>query len=241
MVTTPWKLVALVVLTVGTLGCAGLGRPLASVIVLIPEGFRGQLWVAYGVASGQPPVREGASRVFRFPPPGILVTQELPHVGQGPVWNAYFESPNGSRVRIQRTWPGPPQDTPENRASQAIEMFRFGRFGASGCSYDHYLIGTRQQALAAPGADMRASFSQLRRELPPCSNQTSNETAPRPDISQSRRTPSARSAIPGDQHLTVVFLTRNSFGRPSLPAALPSVEASEGSNRIWRTTGWRTR
>ncbi len=123
-------------------------------VLLIPQGFTGDIYILFRVPSGQPPAREGAARLYRIPPGGILATQELPNSGMSPVWKFWYESTQGERQPLGRIWTSAVRRTPENEAASAVEVFypRHGRQQGTtqtpcDVEYDTYFIGTRAQAM----------------------------------------------------------------------------------------------
>ena len=124
-------------------------------VLLIPQGFTGDIFIVYRVQSGQPAAREGSARLYRIPSNGMLATQEPPNSGMGPVWKFYYESAQGERQPLGRIWTSTVPRTPENEADPAVEVFypRHGRQQRSeqvpcDVEFDTYFIGTRAQAMS---------------------------------------------------------------------------------------------
>jgi hypothetical protein len=140
---------ATVVFLALTTGCGYVTAPETH---LIPAGYRGDVFIVPGMPSGERPERSEWSIVFRIPPDGILVTQDVPSQG----WHLsrfYYVDAANNRQRLLEE-PSSVHDTPENRADTTPIVW-FQRIGSTEgtdlpCTvhFARYYVGTRADLIA---------------------------------------------------------------------------------------------
>lgn len=136
-------------------------------IHLIPGAYAGQVTIAFRAANGEPISDEGGARLYKIPENGILLTQAAPNLGSSPARNFFTLAKDGERVPITRIWASTVADSPENRATTAVEIFypRRGRVQAGrlpcDVEFDQYFIGTRAQLLARNELNDRRRLSEF--------------------------------------------------------------------------------
>jgi hypothetical protein len=119
---------------------------------IIPEGYKGDVYIFYSDATGKPATHH-ASITFGVPSDGILFTT-APMVGGWTRDEYYFQNRNGSQRRIENLWRTTVQRTPENLANDKdIGIFfpRSGTIGDStGCTlkYEEFYVGTKAYLLS---------------------------------------------------------------------------------------------
>lgn len=120
---------------------------------LIPDGYRGDVYVLYGSRDGEVLNKTRWRVTYRIPSDGILRTQEL----EIPRWTRtkyYYEKRDGSLERIHNLWPTTVHRTPENLADDkdiGVYFPRTGTFTSStGCSvqYQQFYVGTKAHLLS---------------------------------------------------------------------------------------------
>ena len=163
------RLVGTLLLLMPLISC---GRLTATESHLIPEGYRGDVFIVPNISNGQSPERDGRTIIFRIPANGILVTQDAPSEG----WHVarfYYVGPGGNR-RLLDEEPSSVHDTSENRA----DMRPFVWFQRSGTmngtdlpctiSYAQYYVGTRFHLLTRDQNVDELRFRQYVREHHVC-------------------------------------------------------------------------
>jgi hypothetical protein len=120
--------------------------------VIIPEGYKGDIYVIHGAADGQPSkTRWGLT--YRVPPDGILRTRESLLRG----WTTreyYYERQDSSLERIRDFWPTTIPRTPENLTNDKDIGVFFPRTGtftdSTGCSvqFEQFYVGTKAHLLS---------------------------------------------------------------------------------------------
>jgi Family of unknown function (DUF6843) len=157
-------------LTVGVIGFALLLQGRADPEThLIPKGYVGSVTIVFRATSGQRILDEGGARLYQIPSNGILLTEGEPNTGLSPAWRFFTVNVNSERVPIKQIWASTVADTPENRASTAVEIFypHRGRMRPSGVpcdvEFDQYFIGTRAQLFAHDEAKERRRLSEFLR------------------------------------------------------------------------------
>lgn len=119
---------------------------------IIPEGYKGDVYIFYSDPTGKPATHE-ASITFRVPSDGVLFTT-APVVGGWTRDEYYFQKRNGIQRRIENLWSTTVQRTPENLANDKdIGIFfpRSGTIGDStGCTvkYEAFYVGTKAHLLS---------------------------------------------------------------------------------------------
>ncbi|WP_231590595.1 DUF6843 domain-containing protein [Hymenobacter terrenus] len=68
----------------------GLGN--AQEVYLVPQGFRGVVYILFEQPNGVPPEREGWKRIYRIPRSGVLRTQFSFQEGPGPLPEFFWDS-----------------------------------------------------------------------------------------------------------------------------------------------------
>ena len=119
---------------------------------LIPEGYKGDVYVLYGAADGAPPSHTRWSVTYRIPQGGVLRVQ-------GPMTRNWtrteydYELETGKVYRIPNSWPTTIHRTAENIANNKDLGVFFPRTGtttdAEGCSVEYQLfyVGTKAHLL----------------------------------------------------------------------------------------------
>jgi hypothetical protein len=140
---------------------------------LIPDGYKGDIYVVYNAPDGEPPSKHGAI-TYRIPKEGILRVQ-------GPMirdWTRrpeyYYQLDTGKLDHIGNFWPSTIHPTQENLANDKDVGVYFPRCGSStdsaGCSveYEQFYVGTKAHLLTKyKEMDISAYF----REHPVCASQ----------------------------------------------------------------------
>lgn len=118
---------------------------------VIPEGYKGDVYVVYGAADGEP-VNEGRGPTYRIPEDGILRVR-------GPMFRGwtkteyFYQRKDGTLERIRNFWPSTIHRTPENLANDSDVGVFFPRTGgftdSAGCSvkYQLFYVGTKAYLL----------------------------------------------------------------------------------------------
>jgi hypothetical protein len=120
---------------------------------LIPDGYKGDVFVVYSAQDGEPLNKSHGKVTFRIPEDGILRIRD-PMLRGGTRPEYYYLRQDGSLERIQGFWPTTIHPTPENLANDKdIGVFfpRSGTFTDSkGCSiqYEQFYVGTKVHLLS---------------------------------------------------------------------------------------------
>jgi hypothetical protein len=120
---------------------------------LIPDGYKGDVYVVYGARDGESlsKTREGVT--LRIPQDGVLRTRDPMPLG----WTRtqyYYERQNGSLERIRNFWPTTIHRTPENLANDKDIGVFFPRNGtltnSTACSvhFEQFYVGTKAHLLS---------------------------------------------------------------------------------------------
>lgn len=120
---------------------------------LIPDGYKGDVYVVYGARDGESLNKTHDGVTFRIPQDGVLRTRGAMLRG----WTRtqyYYERQDGSLERIRNLWPTTIHPTPENLANDKdIGVFfpRSGTFTDSkACSvqFEQFYVGTKAHLLS---------------------------------------------------------------------------------------------
>lgn len=138
---------------------------------LIPDGYKGDIYVVYNAPDGEPQNRHGAI-TYRIPKEGILRVQG-PMI-RGWTWTEYYYQLDTGKVdHIANFWPSTIHPTQENLANDKDVGVYFPRSGSStdstGCSseYEQFYVGTKAHLLTQyKEKDISAYF----REHPACAS-----------------------------------------------------------------------
>jgi hypothetical protein len=120
---------------------------------LIPDGYKGDVFVLYGAQDGESLSKSRGKITYRIPKDGILRTRE-PMLRGSTRTEYYYLRQDGSLVRIGNFWPATIPQTPENLANdEDIGVFfpRTGTFADStGCSvqFEQFYVGTKAHLLS---------------------------------------------------------------------------------------------
>jgi len=132
-------------------------------VYLIPEGYVGSFLIIYGVESGEDPVYENESRLFRLPESGVFHTKLSDNVGIGypDMIRFFYLAKDGTRKEIVNSYGSVVEDTVDNRNDKKIYVMggSFGNLGftedttALGCKYNHqrFYVGTLKDRLEGVG------------------------------------------------------------------------------------------
>jgi len=119
---------------------------------LIPDGYKGDVYVIYGVRDGETVNKTRWAVTYRIPKDGVLCVQ-------GPMVRSWtrteydYQTGAGSLERIRNYWPTTIDRTPENLADDrdfGVFFPRTGEFtNSSGCSVEYQLfyVGTKAHLL----------------------------------------------------------------------------------------------
>jgi hypothetical protein len=123
---------------------------------IIPEGYKGDVYILYGDPNGKPAIRH-ATITFSIPTDGVLYTT-APVVGGWTRDEYYFEDRNGAQRRIGNLWSTTVQQTPENLANNKDIGIFFPRSGtiadSTGCTakFEQFYVGTKAYLLSGYAA-----------------------------------------------------------------------------------------
>jgi hypothetical protein len=138
---------------------------------LIPSGYVGDVFIVVRHAKGEPPRRDGISRVYSIPSSGILITQDR----MSPGWHIakfYYLSRDGSRTRLP-VESSPVEDSPANRSdSRPFVWFEHDVYQNRACEelqYRQYYVGTRADLLSRAPTRDEERFMNFMNESFPCS------------------------------------------------------------------------
>jgi hypothetical protein len=136
---------------------------------LIPDGYKGDIYIVYGAKDGQL-LNKHREITLTIPTDGILRVQ-------GPMTNEwtrpeyYYQSRTGELDHIHDFWPSTIHPTPENLANNKDIGVFFPRTGrvtdSAGCpvEYEQFYVGTKAHLLTEY---KEKDFSQYLREHPVC-------------------------------------------------------------------------
>jgi hypothetical protein len=119
---------------------------------IIPENYKGEVYVIYGVPGCESPGKTRREVTYRIPNDGVLCVREPMVVG----WTRseyYYQAKQGKLKHIDNYWASTIDPSPENLANSSdIGVFfpRVGRFSnASGCSaeFQMFYVGTKAHLL----------------------------------------------------------------------------------------------
>lgn len=120
---------------------------------LIPEGYKGDIAVLYGVPNEPSLKKTGGVLTFEIPEDGILRTRDEMLLGPTRT-QYYYQQPDGSLERIGNFWPTTINPTPENLANDRDLGVYFPRSGrvtnSTGCSvqFEEFYVGTKANLLS---------------------------------------------------------------------------------------------
>jgi hypothetical protein len=120
---------------------------------LIPDGYKGDVYVLYGSRDGEVLNKTRWRVTYRIPSDGILRIQE-PEIPHWTRTKYYYEKRDGSLERIQDLWLTTVHRTPENLADDkdiGVYFPRTGKFtDSTGCSvqYQQFYVGTKAHLLS---------------------------------------------------------------------------------------------
>jgi hypothetical protein len=120
---------------------------------LIPDGYKGDVYVLYGSRDGEVLNKTRWRLTYRIPSDGILRIQE-PEIPRWTRTKYYYERRDGSLERIQNLWLTTVHRTPENLADDKDIGVYFPRTGtfteSTGCSvhYQQFYVGTTAHLLS---------------------------------------------------------------------------------------------
>ncbi len=141
---------------------------------LIPDGYKGNVYVVHGAVDGEPVAKTRWEVTYRIPRDGVLRTRG-PMIRSWTRTQYYYELRNGTLERIRNFWPSTIDRTPENLANDrdlGVFFPRTGRFTTStGCpvEYEQFYVGTKADLLAKhKGVDF---FGYLRDHPVECTGQ----------------------------------------------------------------------
>jgi hypothetical protein len=119
---------------------------------LIPDGYKGDVYVVYDARDGDSLEKRRGGITYRIPGDGILRTHES-MVRSWTRTEYYYERENGSLMAIRNYWATTIHPTPENLANDKdIGVFfpRTGEFSSfTGCSvqFEQFYVGTKSNLL----------------------------------------------------------------------------------------------
>lgn len=125
---------------------------------LIPDGYKGDVYVVYDVPDGEALNRTHWAVTYHIPKDGVLRVQE-PMVRSWTRTEYDYQSDTGKLERIRNFWPTTIHPTPENLADDrhfGVFFPRTGKFtNSTGCSIEYQLfyVGTK--------ADLLKKYKQL--------------------------------------------------------------------------------
>jgi hypothetical protein len=115
---------------------------------LIPDGYKGDVYVVYGSRDGESLNKTTRRVTYRIPRDGILRIQ-MPTIPRWTRTGYYYEKQDGSLEQIRNFWPTTIHPTAENLANhEDLGVFfpRTGKFtDANGCSvqFEQFYVGTK--------------------------------------------------------------------------------------------------
>ncbi len=120
---------------------------------LIPDGYKGDVYVVYGARDGESLNKAMWRVTYRIPQDGILRTQ-MPTIPRWTRAEYYYEKQDGSLEQIRNFWPTTIHPTAENLANHkdlGVFFPRTGKFtDANGCSvqFEQFYVGTKAHLLS---------------------------------------------------------------------------------------------
>jgi hypothetical protein len=120
---------------------------------LIPDGYKGDVFVVYGAQDGEPLKKLRGKITFRIPEDGILRIRE-PMLGGATRTEYYYLRQDGSLERIRNFWPTTIHETRENLTNDKDIGVFFPRSGtftdSTGCSiqFEQFYVGTKAHLLS---------------------------------------------------------------------------------------------
>ena len=120
---------------------------------LIPDGYKGDVYVVYGARDGESLNKTMWRVTYRIPQDGILRTQ-MPTIPRWTRAEYYYEKQDGSLEQIRNFWPTTIHPTVENLANHkdlGVFFPRTGKFtDANGCSvqFEQFYVGTKAHLLS---------------------------------------------------------------------------------------------
>jgi hypothetical protein len=125
---------------------------------LIPDGYKGDIYVIFNVPTGRPVEKDGKTLIYRIPQDGVLLTsaKESPQLFSA---SYFFQREDGSLQPIVNEWLTTLESSPENLKNDSDWGIYFPRAGATfmttrvngekGCSvhYDQFYVGTKSHLL----------------------------------------------------------------------------------------------
>ena len=120
---------------------------------IVPEGYRGDVYIIFGVPSGAPVERTRFSVTYRIPQDGVLLTQG--RMINGVTRSEYdWQAQDGTLRRIPNLWLATIESTPENLANDRDEGVWAPRSGSadsapSDCpvDFEEFYVGTQAHFL----------------------------------------------------------------------------------------------
>jgi hypothetical protein len=120
---------------------------------IIPEGYKGDVYIVYSAVDGKPATTHEADITFRIPTDGVLYTA-APTIGGWTRDEYYYERGDGTQRRIGNLWNTTVQRTPENMTNDKDIGIFFPRSGtiadSTGCAvkYEEFYVGTKAYLLS---------------------------------------------------------------------------------------------
>ncbi|SRR5260221_8555387 len=120
---------------------------------IIPEGYRGDVYVVHSAVDGEPEKTSRGGITYRIPRDGILRTR-APMVDGWTRTEYYYELTDGALHRISHLWSTSVHRTPENLANDEDIGVFFPRSGtitdSAGCAvkYEMFYVGTKAHLLS---------------------------------------------------------------------------------------------
>jgi len=160
---------ALNLLVIGSIAAIVIGETKEQ--FLIPEGYKGDVYVVYGKENCEPLTVQEGWVTYRIPRNGILrVCATLDHGWTKTYY--YYEAPNGVRQPIRGFWPTtihPTADNLGNDSEFGVYFPRGGRTTVSpGCSveFQRFYVGTKHHFLTTYSPMTAYDFNEYLREHP---------------------------------------------------------------------------
>jgi len=123
-------------------------------IYLLPEGFKGSVYIIFNIPKGKPPKYEVGARIYEIPSSGVLMTQMKANQGwiHSDKIKYIFINKDGSKTPITGRWTSSLHDTPDNRKDKKITIFGggLGEFQpVKGCYVlqQEFMVGTKSEVL----------------------------------------------------------------------------------------------
>ena len=120
---------------------------------IIPEGYRGDVYIVYSAVDDKPATTHQANMTFRIPTDGVLYTAALT-IGGWTRDEYYYARGDGTQHRIGNLWSTTVQRTPENLTNDKDIGIFFPRSGtiadSTGCAvkYEEFYVGTKAYLLS---------------------------------------------------------------------------------------------